>query len=188
MIRLNRRESLLMLVMAGLVAAWVLWSVWVAPARQRQKTLRRVIPEKTAMLSRLKTLSSEYLALQAGLDELKGRIARQDRTAELPTVLEAMVKQLGLDKNVRTMKQQTSELSGQYNLSVVEVELESATFEQLVGFLFKIKSSNGTFQIRSLYVRHNTASPETLDATVEIAAPKPGNRQGEVSQPDAITL
>ena len=28
---------------------------------------------------------------------------------------------------------------------------------------------------------------EPLDATVEIASPKPGNRQGEASQPDAIT-
>jgi len=162
-------------LIAGLIAvvAWTSFAFAIRPAIERINTLNRVIPEKQRTLENLQLSSVQYLALRAGLDDLKRRAASEEKDFELLTFLEAITSQLHLAKKVIVMKQEVLQLNSDYSEIIVETELENLTYEQLIEFLFRIKSSNHLLWIKSLYAQKNMSNPELLDTTIQISTLKP---------------
>jgi len=171
MVRLIRKKYWLV---AGLiaVAAWTSFALGIRPAIERIETLTRVIPEKQRMLEALRVNSTQYLALRAGLDDLKKRAASEEKDFELLTFLEAIASELHLAKKVVVMKQEILQLNSTYSEIIVETELENLTFEQLIEFLLRIKPSNHLLWVKSLYTKKNTNNPDLLDTAIQISTLK----------------
>ena len=163
------------LLVAGLivVAAWTSFAFGIRPAIERIETLKRIIPEKQRILEDLRVSSMQYLAWRAELDDLKKQAASQEKDFELLTFLEAITSQLHLAKKVVIMKQEVLQLNSAYSEIIVETKLENLTFEQLIEFLLKIKSSKHLLWIKSLYAQKNTSNPDLLDTTIQISTLKP---------------
>lgn len=172
MIRLTRREKLLAIALAILVVGLVLFTFAVKPAIERTETLRRVISEKQDELQKLRAGSNEYIFLRDNLDNLRTKVASQEKGFELLPFLESLIREHGLAKKVATMKQQVLQLGPSHSETIVEVRLENLTLKQLVDFLRKVESSEVLARTKSLYIKKNLTNPDLLDSVVEIHNPR----------------
>ena len=172
MIRLTRREKLLAIALAILTGGWGLFALAVKPALERTRTLRRVISEKQDELVKLRATSNEYISLRDNLDNVRTKVASQDKGFELLPFLETMIREHGLSKKVATMKQRVLQLGANHSETVVEVRFENLTLKQLVDFLRKVESSKVLARTKSLYIKKNLTNTEMLDSVVEIHHPK----------------
>jgi len=172
MIRLTRREKLLAIALAILAGGLVLFTFAVKPAIERTETLRRVIFEKEDELQKLRAGSNEYIFLRDSLDNLRTKVASQEKGFELLPFLESLIREHGLAKKVATMKQQVLQLGPSHSETIVEVRLENLTLKQLVDFLRKVESSEVLARIKSLYIKKNLTNTDLLDSVVEIHNPR----------------
>ena len=172
MIRLTRREKLLAIALVIFVGGLVLFMFAVKPAIERTETLRRVISEKQDELQKLRAGSSEYIFLRDSLDNLRTKVASQEKGFELLPFLESLIREHGLAKKVATMKQQVLQLGPSHSETIVEVRLENLTLKQLVDFLRKVESSEVLARTKSLYIKKNLTNTDLLDSVVEIHNPR----------------
>lgn len=172
MIRLTRREKLLALALAIFTGGCLLFAFAIKPALARTKTLRRVISEKQDELGKLRATSNEYIFLRDSLDNVRTKVASQDKGFELLPFMESLIREHGLAKKVATMKQQVLNLGPGHSETIVEVKLENLTLKQLVDFLRKVESSRALARTKSLYIKKNLTNTEMLDSVIEIHNPK----------------
>ena len=168
MIRLTRREKLLAGGLVTFIAAWSIFTVGVKPVLARIETLNRVISGKQQELEKLRARSKEYIFLRNSLDNLRTKVASQQKTFELLPFLESLIEECGLAKNVVTMGQQVLQIDSNYSETIVKVKLESLLLNQLVDFLCKVESSQVLARTKSLYIKRNATNKDLLDSVVEI--------------------
>jgi hypothetical protein len=166
--RLTHREYWLAAGLVAFAAALAFYVVGVGPALERVETLNRVIPEKRSELERLRIKTGEYIALHDSIEDLRTKIALQEKTFELLPYAESLIQECGLTKNVVTMKQQASQLETNYHETVVEIEMENLTLRQLFDFLQKIQSSKVLARTKTLHIKRNLTNADLLDSVVEI--------------------
>ncbi len=168
MIRLTRREKLLAGSLVIFIAAWSIFTVGVQPVLARIETLNRVISGKQQELEKLRARSKEYILLRNSLDNLRTKVASQQKGFELLPFLESLIEECGLAKNVVTMRQQVLPIDSNYSETIVEVRLESLLLNRLVDFLCKVESSQVLARTKSLYIKRNATNKDLLDSVVEI--------------------
>ena len=166
--RLTHREYWLAAGLVAFAAAWAFYVVGVSPALERIETLNRVIPEKQSELERLRIKTGEYIALHDVIEDLRTKIALQEKTFELLPYAESLIQECGLTNNVVTMKQQASQLETNYHETVVEIEMANLTLRQLFDFLQKIQSSKVLARTKTLHIKKNLTNADLLDSVVEI--------------------
>lgn len=172
MIRLTRREKLLIIVSAVFIAVWAIYALTVKPAVVRMGTLERIIPQKQRELAMLRTKCEEYGLLCSSLEDLRAKVASQKEGFELLTFLEALIHQCGLAENVVMMKPHTVPLQSNYRETIVEIKLENLTLSQLVDFLGKVESSKVLVKTRTLYIKRNLTNGDLLDSALEVHSAK----------------
>ena len=168
MIRLTRREKLWAGCLVIFIAAWSIFTVGVKPAFARVETLNRIIFQKQQELEKLRARSKEYVFLRNSLDNLRTKVASQQKTFELLPFLESLIEECGLAENVVTMGQQVLPIDSNYSETIVEVRLEKLSLRHLVDFLGKVESSEVLARTKSLYIKRNATNKDLLDLVVEI--------------------
>ena len=100
MIRLTRREKLLAGCLVIFIASWSIFTIGVKPAFARVETLNRIISEKQQELEKLSARSKEYIFLHDSLNNLRTKMASQEKGFELLPFLESLIEECGLAENV----------------------------------------------------------------------------------------
>ncbi len=172
MIRLTRREKLLIIVSAVFIAVWAIYAFAVKPAVARMETLERIIPQKQRELAMLRAKCEEYALLRSSLDDLRAKVASQKDGFELLPYLESLIHHCGLAENVVMMKPHTVPLESNYRETIVEIKLENLTLSQLVDFLGKVESSKVLVETRTLHIKRNLTNQDLLDSVLEIHSAK----------------
>jgi len=169
---LTRRERSLIVGLISMITAWMVYALGISPAIERAKTLNRVIPEKQGMLNEFRTKSTQYLALQTALGNLKSEAAFGEKGFKLLAFLESAARECKLARKVVTMKQQVLQRDSDYDEIIGEVKLENIMLEQLVDFLLRTKSSNHFLRINSLYIRKSGTNRNLLDSVIQVSTLK----------------
>ncbi|MFQ6035216.1 MAG: type II secretion system protein GspM [Sedimentisphaerales bacterium] len=172
MIRLTRREKLLIIVSAVFIAVWAIYAFVVKPAVARMETLERIIPQKQRELVMLRTKCDEYALLRSSLDDLRAKVASQKEGFKLLPFLESLIHRCDLAENVVMMKPHTVPLESNYRETIVEIKLENLTLSQLVDFLGKVESSKVLIKTRTLHIKRNLTNQDLLDSALEIHSAK----------------
>jgi len=168
MIQITRRERLLSVGLAAVIAVWALYAVAIKPTRSRIRTLQRIIPEKQAQLQELQARSEEYAVLQERFQTLRAKMASQERDFQLLPFLEAMIERHKLAGNMVTMQGDILRAQGDYSEVVVTIELQDVSLGQLVDFLTAVEASEAVIQVGSLHIRKDATNETLLDSTVGI--------------------
>jgi len=171
MIQITRRERLLAIGAAAVIAVWAVNALALKPARERIRTLQRVLPEKQAQLRDLQAKSAAYRALQRRFQQLQTKLASQSANFELLPFLEKMIDQHRLTRHA-TMQPETTQPRPDYTQVVVSVEVREVSLEQLVDFLVAVESSEAVVQIGSLHIQKNPVNEMLVDSTVGIYSPQ----------------
>lgn len=182
MIQLNTRERLLAIVLLVAFAVWAAWAVAVEPARDRIRTLERIIPEKQSQLHQLQTNGAEYAALENEFKGLRAKMAAQDPHFELLPFLERMIESHKLAGHATWKQPNIVQVQPDYSEAVVTIELQDVDLRQLVAFLTALESSDAVVQVGSLHIRKDATNDALLDSTVEIHSPRSANPASQVAQ------
>lgn len=153
------------------VACWALYAAVASPVRDRIATLQRVIPDKRDELRDVQAKSAEYSAKREAFEGLRARIAGQEADFELPSYLEELVERQQLGAHVATMTPNTLQLQPDYSETIVGIELEAVSLQQLARFLEQIETSQVFAAVGSLHIYRSPQDEALLNATIEIHSP-----------------
>lgn len=172
MIQMTHRERMLSLSLIVALAVSGLYTLMVRPARERVRTLQRLIPEKQAQLRDLQTRSAQYTALRHDFTRLRESLAAQEPDFELLPFLETKIERHRLTRHLVTMEPNILQLQPDYSEVVVTIELRDISLQQLIGFLSEIDTAESLVRVGSLHIRRNPSPEGLLDSTVGIFSPK----------------
>ncbi len=167
--KLNRREKKLIATTTAIITLWLLYAFVMAPARARIKTLNRVIPDKIEQYQKLTQLAHRYQQVSSKIAEIKQKISSEPATFELLPFVEQTIEKCKLSNNRTTMTQQNQPLNDNYTQTIVSLKLNGITLRQIVGFLTQLTSHRPYITIKSLQLKKNATSPDTLNAYIQIA-------------------
>ncbi|HON91334.1 MAG TPA: type II secretion system protein GspM [Sedimentisphaerales bacterium] len=188
MIQITPRERNLAIGLVAMLVTFATWTAVFRPARERIRTLERILPEKRTQVRHLQTQSAEYQALANQFKGLRARIASQDPAFQLPRFLETMITRHKLDAHVTKMQPGVVQIRPDYSETVVTIELQDIAPRQLVAFLTALETAEAVVRVGSLYFRTDATNETLLDATVEICSPRLTAEQTQVAQLPPKTL
>jgi Tfp pilus assembly protein PilO len=174
MIQVTKRERRLALGLMVALALWAGYALAVRPARERIRTLERIVPEKQAQLQDLAAKSAQYTALRDEFAQARAQMAAQQPDFQLLPFLESLIDRHKLTGHLVTMNPDTLQPQPDYAETVVTIELHEISLKELVDFLSDVESSASLARIGTLHIRKDPKSETQLDSTVEICSPKLG--------------
>lgn len=182
MIQITSRERRLAIGLTAVIGVWGLYTLAIRPARERVRTLQRVLPEKQAQLQDLLAKCAEYTALQNDLGQLQAKMAAQEADFQFLPFLETMIARHRLDRHVVAMQRDIMELQPGYSEVVVTVELQDISLKQLVDFLSAVEASRAVTRVGSLHIRKDPTNEALIDSTVAICSPEPRAAPAQLAQ------
>jgi type II secretory pathway component PulM len=182
MIQFNSRERVLAIGLAAVLVAFTAWAFAIKPARDRIRTLERIIPERQAQVRQLQAQGIEYQTLANQFKGLRAKIASQDPGFQLPRFLETMIARYKLDAHIPKMQPSTVQVRPDYSETVVTIELQDIAPRQLITFLTAVETAEAIVRVGSLYFRTDAVNDALLDATVEIYSPRLTDSATQVAQ------
>ena len=165
--KFTRREHRVMVMMTVLICLWSLYGFIISPTRSRIDTLNRVIPEKIQVLDDLKSKTKQYLALENQFGQIHQKISSQPDDFTLMPFLENLTASCRLAPP--PMTQQSHNLNDKYTETVVIMEIDNITWEQLITFLLPLNSADALITVKSIHIQKNMENPDLLSAILHIA-------------------
>ena len=165
------RERLLSVGLIVVIAGWALFALVVKPARDRIRTLQRILPEKQAQLRQLETQSAQYTALRSEFARRQTQMTSPGPDFQLLPFLETLVERHKLTQHVVTMEPDSRQAQPAH-AEAVTIELRGLSLKQLIDFLSAVQTSESSVRVGSLHIRKNPANEALLDSTVGISSPK----------------
>jgi type II secretory pathway component PulM len=174
MMQMTSRERRLSVGLVAAAAAWALYALAVGPARDRVRTLERIIPEKQAQLQELQAQSARYTALRNDLAQRRASLVPPSPDFQLLPFLETLIERHTLARHVAKMEPDTRQPQPDDSGVVVTIELHGVSLKQLVDFLSDVETSESVVRVGTLHIRKDRNNEALLDSTVGIHSPKPG--------------
>jgi type II secretory pathway component PulM len=171
--QLTRREKWVVLGGLGGLALLAAMQFVVRPTQERVTTLRRVVKDKTEILTRIQDKSLEFQSLQTEIDRLQAKIAQQQESGRILSVIEGIRKSCDLPDKALSLRPTTAPLNEQYTQTTVEMRLEAVTLAQLIRFLSELDSLNLAGGIKSLDIRTTDRNVGLLQAVIQLATVLP---------------
>jgi type II secretory pathway component PulM len=167
---LTQREKQTIAAGAILFGLIVVFQVFVKPAINRIRTLKRVVSDKQQLLGELRAKSEQYNTISKELEKIRLEMGRQPEERNILSFVERIQKDSGLMQKVVYMKPSTMTVKDVYEQNTIEIKLQSITLDQLIQFLLKIESSEFTIGIRTLEIKRGLLDSGLLDTTIQLVS------------------
>jgi general secretion pathway protein M len=167
--QLNQREKLF--VMAGGIALVLalLYLAVLMPYRSALTRLDKQIAARTQQLQEVKTLRSQYLAMQQQILQVEMRVKNSQDFSAL-TFIENLVERTAGRDNLVSMRPQSPLTQNEFIVDSVEVKLEKLTLKQVLELLWGVEGAKTPMQVKNLYLKQRFDDRSLLDATMTISA------------------
>lgn len=149
----------------GLLAALLLFQLFIYPAVKWDRELTRLIPRKEQEWKEVRRLRQELDSLKEARAALLQKIPGPERALPPLSRLDGWIERSGLRQNVRSIKPSAS--PGKEG-TVVEIQLERAELPQFTRFLYEAQSSPGGSQIARMTVKPRYTAPKYLDVSLQM--------------------
>ncbi len=173
---LTKREKKIISAGIILLSLFVAFRICVRPAIGRVRTLRRVISEKSRVLSELIAKSQEYNTVSSELEKIRSEMERQPEERKILSFIEGIQKECGLMQKVMYMKPSANTVKDVYEETTIEIKFQNTSWDELTRFLFKIESSELTLGIKTLNIKRGVRDPNLLDTIVQLVSLSPIGR------------
>ncbi|RLB28591.1 MAG: hypothetical protein DRG66_03385, partial [Deltaproteobacteria bacterium] len=95
-------------------------------------------------------------------------LAKRKKGFTLFSFLEGTAGDAGVKAYIKYMKPSISTGPGPYQESLVEMELEEITLNQLIGYLYRIESPDNVVSIKRISIKENKKKPGYIDAILQV--------------------
>ena len=168
MVKLAKREKILVGIAGACVVTFVLFKLLVFPLLDSKERLARGIKTKQAALKEMTVLSAEYQSQQSGSRGVQQALSRRKKGFTLFSFLDEAAGSANVKKFIKYMKPSVSPGTGDYKESTVEMKLESITLDQLTRYLYRIESPGDLVNIRRITISANKKEAGYLDAILQV--------------------
>ena len=165
---LARREKYLITLTACSIAILFLFQCLIFPFFEKRERIQRGIRAKEGALGEIVMLGAEYRAYKRGFRGAQKLLAKRKKGFALFSFLERAAGKADVKDNIKYMKPSTSQGTGPYKESMVEIKLEGITLKQLVRFLYRVESPEDVTGIRRISIKENKGESGYLDAIIQV--------------------
>lgn len=165
---LRPREKQVEIIAFACIAMLMAFQVFMRPALNRKNDLKRVVPEKKAILTELQSKSSDYNSLKQKLEKIRSKIENQQNDKKILSSIEQMQKDCGLTTNVANITPSTMKINEEYEKTSVEIKYDKVTLAQITQLLQKVESSDLLIGIKSMEIKRGLQNPALLDIVIQL--------------------
>jgi general secretion pathway protein M len=166
--KLAKREKYLVALAGGALVVFMVFQFLVFPFFDEKDRLDKGIQIKEDALKQMMVLSARYKAHQSGSESIQDLLSRREKGFTLFSFLDQAAGQAGVKEYIKYMKPSTSEGTGPYTESMVEMKLEGITLKQLVEYLFRIESPKDLVTVKRISIKENKRESGYLDAVLQV--------------------
>ena len=168
MMKLAKREKYLVSFAACAIALFLIFQFLIFPFFEERKRIQRGIRAREEGLEEIVRLRAEYQVHKKGFQGIKQILARREKRFTLFSFLEKAAGEAELKGHIKYMKPSDSQGTGPYKESMVEMKLEGITLNQLVGYLYRIESSENIISIKRISIQENKKESGYLDTILQV--------------------
>lgn len=166
--KLAKREKYFISIAVCAIAIFLMFQFLIFPFFEEKKRIHRGIRTKAEGLEEMTRLGAEYRVHKKGFQGIKQILARRKKGFTLFSFLEKAAGETELKGHIKYMKPSSSQGTGPYKESMVEMKLEGITLNQLVGYLYRIESPENIISIKRIAIKENKKEPGYLDAILQV--------------------
>ena len=166
--KLARREKYLVSLAGGVIFLILIHNLLIGPFFNEKERLRNGVRAKEAALEKIIMQSAEYITLKKGDQGLSKLLAKRKKGFTLFSFLEQEAAQSDIKGHIKYMKPSSSQGTGPYKESTVEMKLEGVTLKQLVGYLYRIESPEEAISIKRISIKENKKKSGYIDAVLKV--------------------
>jgi hypothetical protein len=129
------------------------------------------VDKREAELNEFVRLAGLYKRNTASIEHLKKKLRVSDGEVSTGSVLEEIAAEIGIQKKITSFKpaeKSGEELTSGYIERGVQLEVEGVTLNQVVNFLYKIKTYKKLTLIKDFSMKADFANPELLDFSLQV--------------------
>jgi len=168
MMRLRRREKILVSLAACCIAVFVMFQFIIFPFFDRREVIGRGIAAKRDGLKEIVRLRSEYESYKRGADGIQRYLRSRMKSFTLFSFLEQAAGKARVKDHIKYMKPSASRSNGRFKESMVEMKLDKISLEQLVDYLYLIESPENVVSIKRISIKDSRSAPGYLDAVMQV--------------------
>ena len=167
--KLNKRERYTVIVATGVIFVFVVARFFIYPFFSRSGHLKRTLQVKTAMLTEMRQLQSQYLAINQKAKLSMARFQQRPKGFTLFSFLDRLAGQTGIKNSISYMKpSRKAEKNSPYKISRVEMKLEAITLEQLTKYLYAVETSANMVEINKIAISKKDKKQGLINAVLQV--------------------
>jgi len=143
----------------------------IEPLSKQAGNLREVTGRLEQDLDEMRVLAEEYKTLAKRQEQIEARVEAREQGFAPFSYLETLARQAGLGDEIESMTPVTSLGDEAGKTEEIELRLSGIGLDKLVGFLYRIETSDKVLFVNNLHIRPRYLEPERLDVTLRIATP-----------------
>ena len=117
----------------------------------------------------MRSLKSEYEALNRRADTSKFRFEKRSKDFTLFSFLDRLAGEVGIKENIAYMKPSTTvQKESAYKILLVEMKLTGINMEQITEYLHKIETSKNMVSIKRLSLTKPDEKQQQLNAVLQV--------------------
>ena len=170
MIRISRRDRLVLAVGAAFVLLFLVFQFAVFPLLDGRERLRRGIASRRAALAEMQTLQIRYRELHGKANSLQDQLEAREGDFSLFSFLEQKAAEAEVKKHIAYMKPSATADDGPFKEVLVEMKLQGITLQQLVDFLQLVESPAKIVALKRISIQENKKDKGTLNVIMQVVS------------------
>ncbi|RJR17065.1 MAG: hypothetical protein C4582_13670 [Desulfobacteraceae bacterium] len=168
--KLARRERYLVTVASLAVFLFLAFHFAVIPFFEKMANLRSGIDSRERALRDMAGLAAQYREITENSKGREELIRRRPKGFTLFSFLEKAAGESAVKDRIKYMKPSTSQTTGPYKESMVEMQMEEITLKQLVDYLYRVEYGDKLVQIKRVSIKESRRESGYLDAVIQVVS------------------
>jgi general secretion pathway protein M len=167
--KLTKREKYAIYALSGAIILFILFQFIVFPSIDKRKRLKRTLQIKEDILLEMKTLKSDYDAIEKRTSLAKVRFENREKGFTLFSFLDRLTGKARIKEYVTYMKPSTTvQKNNSYKISQVEMKFKGLTLQQLTNYLYMVETSKNMVNIKRLSISKTGKQEGFIDAVLQV--------------------
>ena len=167
--KLTKREKYAIYALSGAILLFILFQFIVFPSIDKRKRLKRTLQIKEDILLEMKTLKSDYDAIEKRTSLAKVRFENREKGFTLFSFLDGLTGKARIKEYVTYMKPSTTvQKNNSYKISQVEMKFKGLTLQQLTNYLYMVETSKNMVNIKRLSISKTGKQEGFIDAVLQV--------------------
>lgn len=166
---LSNRERIVVIGLAIMTVAALLFIVVVDPLLEEIDRLDRQVAAKQRAMNQLSVLGSDYATVRAQVTQLEQRIMVGKGSFSLLSYLEEAASAAQVRDQIMAMQPHASISSHGYSEVAAELKLAGVPLSQLLMLLVRLEDSPHLLQVKRFHVKPRVDAPHRFDASLTVS-------------------